>query len=65
MGGDYLNFFEFVAGLKAMKQLSLHEIKMLFEYYIRLLKRHDFVVKFIENQSFENLNKTLKDDFKT
>ncbi len=52
---DYLNFFEFVASLWAMKQLSLEEIRMLFQYYLELNARHEPVRQFIKTQGFENL----------
>src|SRR5207247_10403339 len=37
----YLNFFEFVASLWKLEQLSLREIKMLFQYYIELFDGED------------------------
>ncbi|MEX0701625.1 MAG: hypothetical protein WD069_05955 [Planctomycetales bacterium] len=52
---DYLNFFEFIAGLWMMGQLSLSEVRMLFQYYIELLVAHPPVIKFIDAQGFENL----------
>lgn len=56
---DYLNFFEFIAGLWTMKQLSLREIRMLFQYYLDLLRQHPPVMEFIELQGFENLRSLL------
>ena len=58
---DYLNFFEFVASLWQLGQLKLKEVLMLFEYYLSLLYRHDFVRGYIQSQSFENLAKLLND----
>ena len=52
---DYLNFFEFIAGLWTMRQLTIQEIRMLFEYYLKLLPSHTPVMHFIETQGFENL----------
>lgn len=52
---DYLNFFEFVASLWKLRQLSTREIAMVFEYYIVQLENHDFIMEFINTQSFENL----------
>jgi hypothetical protein len=56
---DYLNFFEFIASLWAMKQLSLREIRMLFQYYLELNARHEPVFQFIKTQGFENLDKMM------
>jgi hypothetical protein len=56
---DYLNFFEYIAILWKLGQLSQPEILMLFEYYLRLAKDHEFVLKFIREESFENLELLL------
>ena len=40
----YLNFFEFLASLKKLKQISDEEILALFEYDLAMLKTHDFVL---------------------
>lgn len=53
---DYLNFFEFVASLWRIGQLSLREIAMIFEYYLRNLKQHQFVMDFVRQNGFENLD---------
>lgn len=53
---DYLNFFEFVASLWKLRQLSLKEIAMVFEYYILRLDDYKFISDFIANQGFENLH---------
>ncbi len=53
---DYLNFFEFVASLWKIGQLSLREIAMIFDYYLRNLKQHQFVMDFIRQNGFENLD---------
>ncbi len=52
---DYLNFFEFVASLWKMGQLGLREITMIFEYYLLNLRNHEFVMEFIKENGFENL----------
>lgn len=36
---DYLNFFEFIGSLHAMGQLTREEIDMMFDYYLRLMKK--------------------------
>jgi hypothetical protein len=44
---DYLNFFEFVAYLKASGQLSAKDVGALFDYYLRVLSKHDDVRKYV------------------
>ncbi len=57
---DYLNFFEFVASLRKLGQLNVEEIAMLFDYYLRLLAKHDFVRSYIRTNGFEELEALLK-----
>jgi hypothetical protein len=57
---NYLNFFEHIASLWNLGQLSLDEILMLFKYYLELLGKIDFVWKFIKENGFENLRLLLK-----
>ena len=56
---DYLNFFEFIASLWMLRQLNINEILMVFEYYVLRLRDHDFIMRFIETQGFENLEKLI------
>ena len=56
---DYLNFFEFIASLWKMGQLSLDQLKMVFEYYINRIIEHKILEDYIRNQGFENLNELL------
>jgi hypothetical protein len=58
---DYLNFFEFVASLNALGQVKSQEISMLFQYYLELLCKHDFIRTFIRQEGFERLDKLLND----
>jgi hypothetical protein len=58
---DYLNFFEFIAGLQSMGQLTLDEVRMLFQYYLDIIRQHPPIVHFIETQGFEHLRKLLAD----
>lgn len=44
---DYLNFFEFMAYLKACGQLSHKDVAALFDYYLRILSKHDDVRKYV------------------
>jgi hypothetical protein len=57
---NYLNFFEHVASLWRLKQLSQTEMLMLFEYYLRLLRKIDFVWAFIQHNGFESLTMLLR-----
>jgi len=56
---DYLNFFEFVASLWKLGQLRTNEVSMLFQYYVSLLARHDFIRQYIKREGFENLDALL------
>ena len=56
---DYLNFFEFIATLWKLRQLTSREISMIFEYYILLLKERDFALEFIRKNGFENLSELI------
>lgn len=56
---DYLNFFEFIAGLWVMKELSKEEICHLFDYYLRLIVRRPAVHELVRSQGFENLDRLL------
>ncbi len=52
---DYLNFFEYISSLWKTGQLTQTEIFMLFDYYLRLIRKHDFVWNFVREHGFENL----------
>ncbi|MGH9450466.1 MAG: hypothetical protein ACRD11_07970 [Terriglobia bacterium] len=58
---DYLNFFEFVAYLWKSKQISLDEVMGLFDYYLRNLKQHKEVAKYVadHDKGFERLRELL------
>src|SRR5438552_9672142 len=47
---DYLNFFEFLAGLKALRQMRRKDVLALFEYWIQRLRSHhevsDYITRF-------------------
>lgn len=59
---DYLNFFEFIATLLKLRQLSFREIDMMFDYYIDNLRGHqdDFVMEFVREHGFENLKELIR-----
>ena len=44
---DYLNFFEFMAYLKYSRRLSAQDVGALFDYYLRVLSKHDDVRKYV------------------
>src|SRR5271169_2951646 len=46
---DYLNFFEFVAYLRACGQLSRKDVAALFDYYLRVLNRHEDVRRYVQD----------------
>ena len=51
----YLNFFEFLAGLRGLGQISDDEIIGLFDYDLRLLKQHELIMNALRPQGFERL----------
>jgi len=57
---DYLNFFEFIAVLWTMNQLSITEIELMFGYYLRLLGKEPSVVEFCRENEFKNLIRLLE-----
>lgn len=57
---DYLNFFEFIGVLWIREQLTIDEIQSVFKYYIKQLGDDDFLVKFCQNNDFENLVELIK-----
>lgn len=54
---DYLNFFEFVASLHQLRQLTTQELRMVCDYHIQRLGDHPFVMTYITEpkQGFEGL----------
>ena len=46
---DYLNFFEFVAYLRACGQLSRKDVAALIDYYLRVLNRHEDVRRYVQD----------------
>jgi hypothetical protein len=57
---DYLNFFEFIAVLGEMDQLSDREIKLMFGYYLTGIGESRTLVRFCEKGGFKNLLRLLK-----
>ncbi|HEY2375220.1 MAG TPA: hypothetical protein VGH98_04540 [Gemmatimonadaceae bacterium] len=56
----YLNFFELLAGLRLLGQISDEEIIGLFDYDLRLIKQHEFVATALRPQGFERLAALLE-----
>ena len=57
---DYLNFFEFIAALEKLKQLSLTEIKLLFAYYLDRIKQTSICIDYIRTGNYRNLSNLLE-----
>lgn len=58
---DYLNFFELLATLIKNKYIKKNEVVDLFSYYLNLLKQDAFVMRYIEQFGFKNLNILLNE----
>lgn len=58
---DYLNFFELIALLKKIGQLTSDDIKATFDYYLNLLTkaRNPEIRQYLNKEGFENLDKLL------
>ncbi|HEU5251189.1 MAG TPA: hypothetical protein VFW15_14465 [Thermoanaerobaculia bacterium] len=57
---DYLNFFEFIAVLWRMGQLSVRETKLMFGYYLKGIGESKRLVQFCEKGGFRNLLSLLR-----
>lgn len=57
---DYLNFFEFIAGLQALGQMRRKDILILFEYWIQRLKSDRDIADYVGRFGYENLSKLLQ-----
>ncbi len=56
---DYLNFFEYIAVQIHRGNLNRSEVFDIFDYYIRRLKDHEFVPRYLGHNGFENLMRLL------
>jgi hypothetical protein len=56
----YLNFFELLASLRKLGQISDEEIIGLFDYDLRMIAQHQFVVDALRPQGFERLADLLR-----
>lgn len=57
---DYLNFFEFIASLWKLKQLSLQEVLLLFDYWLGLIRNSNYLDGYLKKYGFENLTVLLQ-----
>jgi hypothetical protein len=57
---DYLNFFEFVAGLVELKQITNEDLKLLFEYPLRRIAIDERIMAKLGEQSYEHLAALLR-----
>jgi len=59
---DYLNFFELIAHLREIGQLTEEDIKATFDYYLKLLtkEKNPEIHQYLEKTGFENLDRLLK-----
>lgn len=56
---DYLNFFEYIASLHTMGQISQEEIERMFDYYLKLISDRPVVRAYIKQWGFEDLDRLL------
>jgi hypothetical protein len=52
---DYLNFFEFIAAQVMRKRLDESDVLDVFEYYLRGLRKHDFLAGYLRPNGFDHL----------
>jgi hypothetical protein len=56
---NYLNFFEFIANLWLLKQVHIDEVTMMFDYYIKQLNKHTFIVDYLGVNGFEGVQRLI------
>ena len=57
---DFLNFFEFIASLNTLNQISKKEINMMFDYYLTAISKNEHLKTYIRTEGFENLNQLIQ-----
>ena len=62
---DYLNFFEFVASLKKLKQITDDDLKLLFEYPLQRIKENRRISGRLAGEGYEQLDLLLRDTIKS
>lgn len=58
---DYLNFFEFAGALWRNKQISVKDIRVIFQYYLDNIRSHAWLCQFVQKQGFESLDRLLNE----
>lgn len=58
---NYLNFFELIAILQKGKHLRKSEVKDMFDYYLKSIKKDDEQMKYVSGYGFENLKALLNE----
>ncbi len=58
---DYLNFFEFVAGLLTLKQVTFDDLMLLFEYHLNVIARDEAIMDHVAGAGYEQLTALLRD----
>jgi hypothetical protein len=60
---DYLNFFELIAHLRDIGQLTSEDMSATFDYYLKLLirKKNPEIRQYLRKEGFENLDRLLID----
>jgi tRNA-dihydrouridine synthase len=57
---DYLNFFELLASLWALRQIKTDELQMLFDYYLKNIAQNAAVRRYVQEEGFENLQQLIQ-----
>jgi hypothetical protein len=58
---DYLNFFEFVAGLQKLKQIRERDLKLLLQYPIERIAADEEIMDCLDREGFEHLDALLRE----
>jgi hypothetical protein len=58
---DYLNFFEFVAGLLKLKQITSEDLKLLFEHPLQRTADGQQIMAKLSQEGYEHLHALLRD----
>ena len=56
---DYLNFFEFALYLHRIGTLERKDVRLMFEYYLELLKKSEVIKKYAQKKGFELLHEYM------
>lgn len=57
---DFLNFFEFICNLVDDNRMRRADMNKLFNYYLDMLSKRDFIIDYAAFQGFEALHRELK-----